>query len=383
MNRYLSSHIVMVIAALAEACGGDDPGTMASAAASPAPNATATGAAGTASTTDSSASNAIAGRAATATAPAAGSSTASSATLPTGMANAAGTGATAPQPGSASVMGEAGTGAAGANVAAAGSDSQPATAAMGDGSCCADGNCLCREEPPSALTDEDGPYEVDSYAHSAGCIYYPTDAEPPFAAVAISDGFGGSGGCGRTQTDGWGPLYASHGIVAMIINTGSGDQPNVRGQKLGAGIDAFKEENEDSASPLHGKLAGRYGTSGFSMGGGGTSYASRDDSSLLSSVAIMPWGPVNSGVEVPTLVICGSSDTIASCSSHGNSLYNGIDDSVSKMRVVVQSGHAGQPTAGGGNSGKYGLAFQKLFLEGDERWRPLLASAESEESNIE
>jgi hypothetical protein len=253
----------------------------------------------------------------------------------------------------------------------------------GDGSCCSDGDCICREEPPSALTSDDGPYAVESYAHDAGCIYYPTDAEPPFSAVAISDGFGGSGGCGRTQTDGWGPLYASHGIVAMIINTTGGDQPNVRGTKLTAGVEAFKAENENSSSPLHQKLAGRYGTSGFSMGGGGTSYASADDSSLKSSVAVMPWGPVRMGVEVPTLVICGSSDGIASCASHGNGLYSGIGDSVPKMRVTVTSGHVGQPTADGGKSGEYGLAFQKVFLDGDERWRPLLVAAESDETNIQ
>jgi hypothetical protein len=28
--------------------------------------------------------------------------------------------------------------------------------------------------------------------------------------------------------------------------------------------------------------------------------------------------------------------------------------------------------AGGGMSGKYALAFQKVFLEGDERWKPFL-----------
>jgi hypothetical protein len=289
----------------------------------------------------------------------------------------AGAGAAGTAPSSAGTAGSAGTATAG-STAAAGSGNPT----QGTGSCCSDGDCICREEPPSALTDEEGPYQVESYAHDAGCIYYPTDAEPPFSAVAISDGFGGSGGCGRTQTDGWGPLYASHGIVAMIINTTGGDQPNVRGEKLTQGIAAFKAENENSQSPLHTKLSGRYGTSGFSMGGGGTSYASQDDMTLKSSVAIMPWGPVREGVEVPTLVICGSSDTIASCSSHGNGLYAGIDDSVPKMRIVVSSGHAGQPSAGGGDSGKYGLAFQKLFLDGDERWRPLLVAAESEETNI-
>jgi len=275
--------------------------------------------------------------------------------------------------------GAAGSGAAGMSSAGAGGGG----AVLAPGSCCKDGKCICRDDAPTALTAEAGKYKTESYSiQGVGCVYYPTDAEPPFSAVAISDGYGGSGGCGRTQTDQWGPLYASYGIVTMIVVTGSGDQPNQRGRALTEGIAAFKSENMKSGSPLYQKLAGRYGTSGFSMGGGGTSFASQADDTLLSSVAIMPWGPVRSGVEVPTLVICGASDNIASCASHGTPLYQGIADSVPKMRVQVSGGHAGQPTAGGRNSGKYGLAFTKAFLDGDERWLTLLKSAESESSNI-
>ncbi|MDB4990472.1 MAG: hypothetical protein JWN04_5650 [Myxococcaceae bacterium] len=259
-----------------------------------------------------------------------------------------------------------------------------AAAATGTGTCCSDGNCLCHGPDPVALTSQPGPYKTQSYAlANAGCVFYPTDAEPPFAAVTVSDGFGGTGGCGAlSQTGQWGPLYASWGIVTMIVDTGSGDQPNVRGQALTKGITAFKAENNKSGSPLQGKLSGRYGTSGFSMGGGGTTYASQSDPTLLSSVAIMPWGPVTKGVTVPTLVICGSSDTIAPCAQHGTPAYQGIADSVPKMRVQINSTHAGQPSSASGMSGKYGLAFTKTFLEGDQRWRPLLVGAMSEASNI-
>jgi len=213
-------------------------------------------------------------------------------------------------------------------------------------------------------------------------VFYPTDAEAPFAAVTISDGFTGSGGCNSAQTGQWGPLYASWGIVAMIIDTGANDQPNVRGTKLTAGIAAFKSENMKSGSPLMGKLAGRYGTSGFSMGGGGTTYSAQKDPTLLSNVAIMAWGPVNTGITVPSLFICGSSDTLAGCGTMGTPAYNGIMEPTPKMRVTISSGHAGQPSSGGGKSGQYGLAFQKVFLEGDTRWRPLLVAAMSDATNI-
>jgi dienelactone hydrolase len=252
------------------------------------------------------------------------------------------------------------------------------------GACCSDGDCLCHGPDPKGLTSMKGPYATKSYALAgAGCVHYPTDAEPPFAAVTISDGYGGSGGCSPlAQTSQWGALYASWGIVAMIVDTTGLDQPPVRGEKLLRGVDAFKKENDKSDSPLNGKLSGRYGTSGFSMGGGGTSFASRDGDGLKTSVAIMPFGPATSGVDVPTLVICGSTDGIASCAQHGNALYRGIGGSVPKMRVTVSSGHSGQPTAGMGKSGEYAIAFQKVFLEGDERWRPFLVDAESNETTI-
>lgn len=250
---------------------------------------------------------------------------------------------------------------------------------MGDGACCKDGDCLCHGDPPSAPTSEAGPFKTESYdIASAGCVFYPTDAEPPFAAVAISDGFGGSGGCGPSQTGQWGPLYASWGIVAMIIHTTGGDQPEQRGTKLTAAIAVYKMENEKSGSPLMGKLSGRYGTSGFSMGGGGTTFASAKDPTLKSSVAIMAWTPTREAIKVPSLFIFGSSDTLAG--TMGMAGYQGVEDGVAKMTVTVNSGHAGQPTSGGGASGKAGLAFQKVYLEGDERWLPILKMVDADDS---
>jgi len=243
--------------------------------------------------------------------------------------------------------------------------------------------CLCHGDVPSALTSAKGPYTTQNFTIAGvGCVFYPTNAEAPFAGVTVSDGFSGSGGCNSPQTGQWGPLYASWGIVAMIIDTGASDQPNVRGMKLGGGIAALKAENTKSGSPLNGKMAGRWGTSGFSMGGGGSTYTVQKDPTLLSNVAIMAWGPVTSGITTPSLFICGSSDTLAGCANMGTPSYNSIADTVPKMRVTISSGHAGQPSSGGGKSGQYGLAFQKVFLENDTRWRPLLVAAMSDASNI-
>jgi hypothetical protein len=255
----------------------------------------------------------------------------------------------------------------------------------GSGDCCPTGDCLCHGPDPTALTSAMGPFKNDSYdLTGVGCVYYPTDADPPYAAVAISDGFGGSGGCGPTQTNDWGPLYASWGIVAMIVDTGAADTPDIRGMALTNGIAAFKKENTMSGSKLMGKLSGRYGTSGFSMGGGGTTYAAAADSTLKSSVGIMAWGPVTSGVMIPSLFICGDSDALAGCGggAMGSGAYAGIADTVPKMIVTISSAHFGQPSGDNGKSGEYGLAFEKVFLEGDERWRPILVAAKSDMTTI-
>jgi hypothetical protein len=315
-----------------------------------------------------------------------------------------GAGAIAPPPsgGSSGGSGTAGTppvaggGGAGASGAGAGGAGMGGTTPepdagmmmtdggmMGAGDCCPDGDCLCHGEPPATLdaAGDEGPFMTDSYdLRSAGCIYFPTNAEPPFAAVAISDGAGGVGGCGRSQTSGWGPLYASWGIVAMIIHTTGGDSPTARGTKLSRAIEAYKMENMNSGSMLFGKLSGRYGTSGFSMGGGGTTYAAQDDATLRTNVSLMAWQPARSGITVPSLFIFGSGDGLAG--TMGMSSYRGIADTVPKMAVTVSAGHSGQPSAGSGDAGAAGVAFQKVFLEGDTRWRPLLLMVDADESTI-
>lgn len=77
------------------------------------------------------------------------------------------------------------------------------------------------------------------------CIYCPNISFPSFAADASSGKFLETVRWGRTQTDDSEPLSASHGIVAMIIETGSSDQPMTHGNKLLKETEAFKAENVD------------------------------------------------------------------------------------------------------------------------------------------
>jgi hypothetical protein len=236
------------------------------------------------------------------------------------------------------------------------------------GMCCADGDCLCHGPDPDGLTARNGPFDYDSFSLLAGMVYYPTDAEPPFAAVAICPGFLNTG----PEMAPWGPFYASHGIVLITAYTGAADIPLIRAGILLDAIEALKAENDNSRSPLYQKLAGRYGTSGYSMGGGGTTIASGRDSTLLTSVPLAAWGPEGSRVSVPTLFLCGGIDGVAPCSSNSDVAYRAMPDSTPKaVAVDPVAGHLawfGPSTI----SGSLSLAFQKVYLEGDERWKPLL-----------
>jgi dienelactone hydrolase len=248
--------------------------------------------------------------------------------------------------------------------------------ASGTGACCSDGDCLCHGPAPSELTAAAGPFKTATLKLSLGTVYYPTDAEPPFAAVALCAGFTNTG----PEMADWGPMYASHGIVTIIADTTGLDDPGTRGMKLLAAIKQLKDESAGTSSPLAGKLSGRYGTSGYSMGGGGTTIASGNDPTLKTSIGLAAWGGTGQKVTVPTLLLCGSSDTVAPCNM-SEPVYAAIAEPTPKMMIVIPStthfDWFGPRDAGMGISGKYALAFQKVYLEGDERWKPLLLTKPS------
>lgn len=280
--------------------------------------------------------------------------------------------------GGGGAMAAAGSGAAGSTSASGGKggDGAAGKPSASGGMCCSGGSCLCHGEPATDLGYKVGPYDTDSYALAlTGTVYYPTDAEPPLAGIAIIPGFLNSG----PEMADWGPFYASYGIVVVVTNTDPSAPPSSRATTLLNGVKALKAENTESGSPLYGKLSDRFGTSGYSMGGGGTTIASGQDSSLKVSIGLAPWGGNGDNVTVATLLLCGSADTTAPCSM-SSPVYRAISDSTPKMMVVMQGASHfawfGPEGAEFGRSGMIALAFAKLHLEGDERWKSVLLMAD-------
>ncbi len=267
-----------------------------------------------------------------------------------------------------------------AGTATAGGGGGTAGAVSG-GDCCPDGNCLCSTKPPASLIEglgraPRGPFKTATLNFASGTAYYPTDGKPPYGGVAIIPGFTNIG----PEMAEWGPFYASWGIVCVVTSSGPLDTPSIRAVWLGDAVKEMKAENMKASSPLNGKMAGRYGTSGYSMGGGGTTYATETDKTLKTSIGLAPWSPIGSGITTPTLHFCGSADIVADC-SHAQWSYDAIPAATPKMMITISGcDHLTcwfGPNDTGGHSGGWGLAFQKVYLEGDTRWKALLLSKPS------
>lgn len=248
------------------------------------------------------------------------------------------------------------------------SSSQGSTQATGasssanTGDCCPNNDCLCHGPAPGNGAILKGPFKTANYAGSTGTVYYPSDAAPPFAGVALCGGFTNTG----PEMAAWGTFYASWGIVTLITTTGALDVPDLRATALLNSIKELKAENTKSGSPLFNKMSDRYGISGYSMGGGGTTIGSKNDPSLKTGIGLAPWGPVT-GMKVPTLFLCGSADTVAGISEPSTAA------GTPSMQVVI-SGYTHMNWFGPSEiSGHYALAWQKVYLEGDQRWASLLS----------
>lgn len=301
----------------------------------------------------------------------------------------AGTGA--PRAGAPAPVGSgtAGSSAAGmpAPAPAAGSGGAPGGMAGAPSMPRPDGALIRGPDPTMATAMKNGTYQTKSYTDGfadgaqflAGTIYYPTDADPPFAGVVICPGFVSY----QDSVAPWGPFLASHGIVTMTIDTNTpGDTVDIRQGALMDALASLKGEHTRSGSPLMGKLdMTRFGLMGWSMGGGGTwlNAATRPELktgiSLAGHILTLPGGQAMlRSATVPILMLAGSADTAILGLGMSQPIYDTIPASTPKMLYEVSgASHFDiSPSTGGGLFGLFGLSWQKVFLEGDMRYKQFL-----------
>jgi dienelactone hydrolase len=243
---------------------------------------------------------------------------------------------------------------------------------------------MIRGEAPTRETGlKKGPYKVQSATQgfrdgpdfAESTLWWPEDAVPPFAFVAVVPGWV------STEADirNWGPFLASHGIVTMTAGTNSpaSDLPPDRAKALLDILRTISDENARAGAALNGKLdLSRQATMGWSMGGGGSLLAAEQAPTLKAAISLCGWNPdyKYSKVKVPALMMAATpNDALAGGQSQG--FYDSIPNSTPKVLFEINNaGHweANDPANQAGTVGLFGLSFLKVFLEGDERYRPFL-----------
>lgn len=252
-----------------------------------------------------------------------------------------------------------------------------------------------------------GPYGVESFREKDGLrngpkyagatIYYPvtkdskidvlggvegseSTAEPirseltGLSSVVLIPGFMGP----ERSMSRWGPYLASHGFVVMTIGTNNlSVNPDARGEALVDGMVTIRAENEREDSPLFKRLdPTRVAVGGWSMGGGGAQVAATLDPSIKAVLALCPWKPRPYLThDVPVFFLGGERDGPAPVKKHALRHYENLPDATPKLLYEVRrGGHTLplNPRYAGGDVGRFSLAWLKVFVDGDETWRPLL-----------
>lgn len=257
--------------------------------------------------------------------------------------------------------------------------------------------CLCSisfAQPTLESLASPGPYQVAYYnqlppvdEYSAATLYFPANRGTDFGGVAIAPGFTEK----QENIAWWGRHLASYGFAVLILDTNSPrDNPQVRADALLAALDIIRGEGKRAGSPIRGKiLDDSMAVMGHSMGGGGTLLLANEHSEQIkAAIPFTPWLPeADFGeVSVPTLVLAGEIDSIASVAAHAWPHYQSLPDDIPRMYVEIAGGNhfiANSITEDEGLRpnidvhdllGALGVAWLKYFVEGDADYRELVSS---------
>jgi dienelactone hydrolase len=235
------------------------------------------------------------------------------------------------------------------------------------------------------LTASSGPFGVATLAvpssagFGGGTIYYPTNVAGPFAVIAVSPGFTET----ASAVANWGPRLASHGFVTIIFNTvnPNSDLPAQRSQQQLQALDYVVAQSNTASSPIAGLVDGtRRGVMGHSMGGGASLISAQNDPTLLASVGLAPFnfGSSFPNITVPTMIVACQNDNVAAVNTHASPMYNSIPATTRKSYISDTGGNhfcANSPTGGGGEDGRFVVAWFKRMLDSDTRYNPWVCGA--------
>jgi dienelactone hydrolase len=250
-------------------------------------------------------------------------------------------------------------------------------------SCATNGGESESDRVSIASLSVDGPYEIRAYSSpdspqfGDATIYYPLAVDRPIGGVAIAPGFTER----QRHINWWGPRLASHGFAVLVMDTNNPrEQPSARAEALLAAVGVLRAENSRTESLLFGRIdPARMAIMGHSMGGGGTLIAAdRAGDGIQAAIPFTPWQPAGdfSSITAPTLVIAGSADRIAEVDEHAWPHFQSLPYSTTRVYLEIAGGDHFLANSGEHRDhaliGRYGIAWLKLYLDGDERYRDVI-----------
>ena len=244
--------------------------------------------------------------------------------------------------------------------------------------------------PTIASLSGNGVYEVSTYTDfpdvpefGDATIYYPLGTPMPIGGVAIAPGFTEV----QRHINWWGPRLASHGFAVLVLDTNDRmrDMPAERADALIAAVRVLRAENGRTDSPLFGRIdAAKIAIMGHSRGGGGTLIAANEHpDEIQAAIPFNSWEPdgVFENITAPTLVMAGATDRIARVAEHAWPHFLSIPESTTKVYMeIADEGHFTADSTRGMDLamvGRYGIAWLKLYLDEDERYRRFIYGAEA------
>jgi dienelactone hydrolase len=222
-----------------------------------------------------------------------------------------------------------------------------------------------------------GPFAVSTQpiigasGFGGGQLYYPSDASKTYGAVAIVPGFVSV----WAQLNWLGPRLASQGFVVIGMETnGLLDLPNDRGKEVEAALTWAT-----TTSPVANRIdKTRLAAAGWSMGGGGMRQVALDMPSVKAIIGLAPWTGDRdwSGDHVPTLLVGGSSDVVASPNDHAKPFYNSINGAEKAYLELSGADHF-FPTSANTPLAKEMISWLKRWVDNDTRYSQFLCPGPS------
>ena len=231
---------------------------------------------------------------------------------------------------------------------------------------------------------------VGSTRSLVGILHRP-EGKGPFPAIVLLHGCSGLWAKNGKPTPSytfWAEYFRSRGFVALLLDSfGPRGEREICTQKSRA-ISESRDRPKDAYAALawlEGRAdicRGHVHLMGWSMGGGATWVDANTHPELRTAITLAGHIITATGgsaaitkIAVPTLMFAGQTDSAILGGGMSQPIYTQIPDSVPKMLYEISgAGHdaGNNPANNGKNVGLYGLSWQKVFLEGDTRYRQFL-----------